>query len=727
VLAHVLSVRTTANIALVGVLLAVVGLIHRRIATQVGTAHPPRLSRAWLGLLYGLAAAGYFVPGDLMDLDAPSHVARSWLFSSALAHLDVPPIWSNRWYLGFPMSLYYGPVYYLATGLVTLGIGGNVFIATKLTLWALHVASGFSMFALGQALTLSRAAGLFASIFYVMSFQHVGILMGSGVLPLSVIFAILPAAFFLLEHILDATRVLQPLAAAFPLALLLSVMLLAHAQYGFLAVLTFYAVVVARLGLTGHLRQRSILKTLVLSVLLVALFTSWLLLPLITESRLVMLSREPVANVRGDLTRLTSGSEWLELLTIAIWARDVSANRTYLYFGLTPLLVCFFVSAYRRPWRGTPLPAYLLCWSVGMPFTVILGRYIHMFFVLTAILAAFSTAAIEKSLLGVRPLVWRRLFLVLVILMVLDLGFTLVPGRYVNHDNSAVRMLGGRDVSTARILTVHPTRATLWSPEVIESEVTTLFGGIPQEAPPSYTYVAALASKVVSEVLDQQSPLAQNSVDALRLLNVRYVLVPLVNTIIEIPSPSPVWFSPSAAQASPTSATTLETATWYDVRTGFEARSLDYETPLLLVRRMEASPRVPRLRVVLLAEALPAALSTAGARPAQDMDCQVIEHNEGHSWVKIRYACSEAGYALLAYSYYPYNVVAIDGRSSSTFRAAMNLIAVRVPKGEHTLVMEARVSPLRRSLFAVSLVGVLACTVCLCFTTYRNGRKKGHF
>jgi hypothetical protein len=715
-----LSLRSAANVVLLLALLPVVVIVSRRIIRKTGSSTRSAADVVSLSLVFGLGTVGYFVPGDLMGWDAPNHVARTWIFADAIAHLEILPAWTNRWYLGFPLSLYYGSLYYLTTGLVTLTFGGAVFFATKVSLWILHALSGITMFALARQVTNSSSAALFAATFYVMSFQHLAIIMQAGALPLSIIFLVLPAALSGLERLLSHYTAGGSVLIAFPLALLLSAMLLSHVQYGVFAIATVVGVGLCRIAMKPRLRSMAVLRATLLTAIFCALFCSWFMVPLVLESRHVMLGRDTISSIFGDISRLVTVDAWADVLRLGLRS-NTSPTMVVFYFGLLPLGVALGAWLCMLRSQTSPDVAYLVGWLTALFYSVMNIRFVVVLFTLTVVLSAISVAALEQTWKRRGRESWALVYVVLVVSLLLDVGPMAVPPRFDTFKEPVPSIHGDPDAPN-RMLSVYPTEVTLWSHmTVIGSGLATPLGGIPQEAPSSYPYVAAIASKATIELVDNAGSLTRATMDALRLLNIRFVRAPQTDVLVEVVSPSPIWFSSRLIRRDQARHSPLEKDTWQALRSEFERRQLDYRAPLNEVEGMKLDPSQPIARGGFLAEK-PSLGAASEARDGDSMDCHVIQHLEGHSYVKIRYSCSRPGFALLAYSFFPYLSVVVDDRVvGHAFRSSLNLTGVEVPAGEHTISLLAYASPLRRALFMLSVASLVGGG--LWYGTRRSGRR----
>ena len=90
---------------------------------------------------------------------------------------------------------------------------------------------------------------------------------------------------------------------------------------------------------------------------------------------------------------------------------------------------------------------------------------------------------------------------------------------------------------------------------------------------------------------------------------------------------------------------------------------------------------------------------------------QVLAHVVRHQQVQMKVAISEACYARLSYAYFSYLQITVDGTPVEPLETAGRFIALPLDAGEHDIVIQARLSPLRRGLIgfsAVMLLGALA-------------------
>ena len=88
-----------------------------------------------------------------------------------------------------------------------------------------------------------------------------------------------------------------------------------------------------------------------------------------------------------------------------------------------------------------------------------------------------------------------------------------------------------------------------------------------------------------------------------------------------------------------------------------------------------------------------------GTMPAVRVD----EHQVRNQRVKIQVRVSADCYARLAYAYYPHLQVKVDDREVEPLQTVGGFICLPLEEGEHKIVLEARLSPLRRGLLTLDL------------------------
>jgi hypothetical protein len=81
----------------------------------------------------------------------------------------------------------------------------------------------------------------------------------------------------------------------------------------------------------------------------------------------------------------------------------------------------------------------------------------------------------------------------------------------------------------------------------------------------------------------------------------------------------------------------------------------------------------------------------------------VIRHQVWNQRVELDLHVSADCFARLAYSYYPYLKVTLDGKPITPMQTAGRFIALKLSEGEHRIVLEGTLSPLRKGLLVMDL------------------------
>jgi len=651
-----------------------------------------------LAACFGLALFSYFLPGDLLELDAHSHLGRTWLFKDILVNEHVFPIWTNRWYFGYPIGLYYGFLYYLLSALFTIAAFGNVVLGTKIFLWLTHVLSGLAMFVFIRHLTRSISAAIFTSIFYVFSPQHLGTLLQEGRFPLSLIFLLLPIIFYVFEKC-DASK--KPIIKNAPLmSALLALALFTHLQFGFYCFLSFFLTAFSRILLAPKdSLQRT--KFLFATGLFFALFTAWILIPAIQDAPFL------VQNQNDSIRALGGTSFHLEkiklMLTEVLWSDNHSRGHAY-YFGLIPLSMLLF--SWKQQRYSVVYLSYLTALFIGLGFLLKTPRFIYMEFFFICIFSSYGWIALQASL----PSFKRALPTVFILLTAIDLGpqLRLTPYKKIkNEKTKEAQKIMNETGESGRFLSLRKTKGTLWaSLDVIDTYASTPFGGIPQNATKPYPYAAAIASQAAKEIYDDNKNLSEATYKALRLFNIKTLWIPEKRKFLTISNNDPIWFAPKIeqfkGQESP-----LEQESWMLIRLKFEDRTLDSPSVNRYIAAMGMHTESNILDQVLSHDPIVA----PKALDSHDSKFLVHHFQETHHKVSLDYESNSDGFAWLSYAYFPHNKIKIDGMPIDFYRSVMNFIIIPIKEGKHSLTLTAELSVLRKSLLWTACAAFLLSVV----------------
>ena len=690
-------------------------------------------------VLLGAGLFTYFAPGDVAGGDAHAHVARTWLYSDAFANEKSFPIWTNRWYLGYPLGLHYGVLYFASSGFLTTLLPVDVFAATKLFLWATHLVSGLLLFSYVRFTSRSEIAGVVAAVVYAFSFLHLGPLLLSGCLPLSLVFVFLPAALLAFEG-WDRGRI-SFLPAATLLGLCLAFSLVNHLQYGFftaIALVAYFAVRVGQgLGRRGDARRRSLRQLLfgVTALAISALLSGWFVLPALLEGDGLVLSS---SNILEELLGEPSFAGLKNAADLFLWSR-IMRDWSYYYVGVVPLAFALLsLLRLRRSREGGEIATLWIAGLICFGLSLLNPRFSSFWFFFVAVLAGHGGAAgyeaVGKILGKPGPLavpqgarVTWALSGFFAIALLADLGPGLIQSPYRTVDNRRLRELeqnleARSDVG--RILDLEPGKGTLWrSLDVVDTGCSTPFGGIPQASTKVLPYTAAVACAAVKELVQQEGELSPPIRDALRLFDVDYIQVPGRDRPLELDG-YPVWFSTRIERASLVDS--IEGLDWYSMKKRFDRGDLESDGIVRTVVGMEVDPQDPRLgRIILHRDQADFDPESGLGRSTPDSAAafEILAQEETHGTARVRYRSSAPGYLLLSYADSPRVRAEIDGEHAETFRSAIYLTVVPTREGEHELMLRATITPLRRVLLWMAAFGLIV-LVLFCLRT-RSPRRKG--
>ncbi|MDA0748966.1 MAG: hypothetical protein O2954_20805, partial [bacterium] len=120
-----------------------------------------------------------------------------------------------------------------------------------------------------------------------------------------------------------------------------------------------------------------------------------------------------------------------------------------------------------------------------------------------------------------------------------------------------------------------------------------------------------------------------------------------------------------------------------------------------LLRTMEVDLSRGTCKQILLSEDEPE--EDLGTSP----QVEILSHQVWNQRVELRVRTSDACFARLAYTYYPYQRLTVDGQVAERLKTAGHFVALRLAPGEHTIVLEPELSVLRTCLLFLS-AGLLA-------------------
>jgi len=681
-----------------------------------------------LVIIYGASLLFYFVPsGYFLRGDGPGHLSKIWLWQDIIKKGELP-IWTNYWYLGCPLTLHYGFLYYLASAVFSLIISNDILLGTKIFLWILHVLSGITMFLFAKRLFCRNLPAIFASVSYVYSYQHSGSILNNGALPLSLLFLLIPLLFYYAEDCWGRKKF--TFNSVVITSVVLALLTFNHLQYAYYATQGFLLFFSIRSLLEFVIfRNMEVLKgrisflSLVLALFLS--YTAWIILPMIFES-----SNLTISSGTYLMDRLISHS-FLQSLgaTCRILGRPIFPDEfwySYQYVGVSLLFLsavsfCF----HRKLEKGIVRQKYfsfLIAFIIGSFYMVHSVRFINVWLFFMSILVGYGVMGISKRY-G-RSLFLRGSFIAAIIMVIIsaDLGPTLLINHFSGPLSSDEKLAGVKRQKLKKIRTeltqrkkigrvifLHKSWQTLWRGYDVVFGVKTPFGGWPEGATKSHPYVLAVTTKASVEGLDHNSEFSKLTTDGFRMFNITHVVFPHSGRIVQIMNTCPIFFSKKVIQNSQIDQR-LENMPFNKFEPGLLERIIDYSITDRIIGSMKLSENQPIAEMFILHEDSKNILHDENkGRTRENEEFTVTSVRETHDSFSANYYSSEDGYIRAAYSYFPYSSVKIDGgRTDNVYRSIMNFFVVKVPAGNHTLEIRYSISPLRMLLILISILSFIA-------------------
>ncbi len=678
----------------------------------------------------------YFARGEpTWAADASHHLAHSWIASQAIADSQVP-IWTFFIGTGSPVFQTYGFVFFYLVGLVNL-IFDDFVLSLKLIMGTAHVLSGIGMYHLAASLCRSRSAGFIAGLAYGLCFWHTQHVLLMGRLPLSLFYALLPWAFYWIEQVVhNPRRMTAALLGGASLALLT----FTHPGYGAFAMALAGCYSVVRLWSCWGCSDRvAILRAGVLLFALGIAFGSYMNVGMYFER-----AHTRMHDFAMSLSSVPDPT-WLHLLSWSnyrFWL--VPPDDIHWYGGYIGISLCGIaiagVAVLRQKKRR-----FAACWLCLILTLLVIFAYrlppisslplIHAFnasryllfltFFLALAVGIGAHALTRNSPWGIGQSRWCSLLLLAVFA---DLFPTTFLQPYSSPSGTPTGWppeLFSRVREEAKPFAEQgdlPNYRAQWIAEGIypslrvarmlyigETPVAETFH--PGELRTLDTFTKPF-TEWAHELLPEMESVEQlkghpdrhSLLAGLHLLNTRHLTVTSEEKAsgfgFFLDNYGPIRVSGRLAGYDERAVDLagirsrfgedlddrVALALWIITRTGLHFGS-DLSCERILVRDLERDVDL-------------------GTTPT----AQVLAHRVDHQQVEMKVSVSAKCHARLAYGYWPYLQVTVDGMPVQPMETAGRFIAIPLDAGEHEIVVTARLSPLRKGLLllaAVSLAGAL--------------------
>lgn len=666
-----------------------------------------------LSLLAALSVRFYLAPGEISwAADSGPHLAYAWIACQSIAHGELP-IWTNYLGTGTPFCQFYGFLFYYMTGFIHL-IVRDVFLSMKLALGLGHILSGLSMYLLVRSRGIRRAYALVGALAYVLSFWHTQQSLVMGRFPVSWVYALLPLPFAFTSQLLRASQPSWRLVV--PGAFALAAVTFTHPGYGFWSTVFLCVYGIGDLWASERIaRLRGVISFGSL-VLIGTLLGGYLWIPMVTERATTGLSD-------GFSLALLPDPHWSQLV---FWSNyRYSPSGIYVkhwhggYIGITILLmgVISLLPVGKRALKkrllapGLCLALALLLvfgyrWPLIRDLSIVqafnAGRYILFVVFSLTLLLPEGLNRLHLILKRHRP---RQVAIYALLILFVDLGPTtfqqpyssgpaqhIMPENYLNQAEEALRSLPEGEIPNRRALYVSDVGGDYlnitWL--MIKSGIPSILGVFDETLRATWGFTKPLKERLTTVL--RKNPELQDSYDLVSalafLLNNDLLYVDPDDLTIrrfEIPARSPIVVSGRSSH-------------WADEFDLSNPISRGDLTDLLGRLRVDAG-RLSVLELPIL-DGSPQTLST-------DPSCRLIDHRVWNQRVFIRAEVDSACFARLAYSYYPYLNVTVDGRRVDVWDTATRFIAIRLEPGVHDIEITPFLSPLRKTLLGFNVGTIL--------------------
>jgi len=679
--------------------------------------------------LFGVVCGRYYLaPGMYWGGDASAHLAYAHLASRSLA-VGEWPLWTNFLGSGTPYLQFYGFLFFFYVAALDF-LCRDFYWAVKIALASAHVVSGLGMYCFVRSACRARGAGLVAALVYVLSFWHTQQVLVMGRYPLALFYALLPWVFYGIECILSTRDTRRRIAPLMWGGIALGLLAWVHPGYAFWG--TCFA------GFYGLLRlgqQRLGRREALWAVL--ALFFVGLVVGAV-QTLPMWLERGHTVLRTGMVLTSIPDPNWRHLLYWSnhmLHAVPLPLEYAHWYGGYIGVSVCALVLAAVycigrwRHWSGRA-PVLLCCLGVAL-FLVFAYRWSGLqalppvramnaarYLLFVAFFAAALAGAVAPLLAGLLRRRQQGVTLIIIIVCIdllpttfLDLNTTPSGQRDEMLDEMAADAAAYGDyMPPGRTLVtlggMHPYLAFSWT---YFKTATPLAQADPGNLLPASNLFAnpfgQFLNRALARVTDDVGDEVKNSQvirAGVKLLNVRNVLAAQedgTTSWLTFGGQTPVLVAPRVAAyefsnlQSALSEEEIERMLWRP--TGLSRLEvLEQAYPVVgLINDMDVSPRGSYAARFLLADY--AGQGDLGTSPA----VEVMAHRVLNQRVELEVDVTERAYARLAYAWYPYLRVEVDGRRVETWSTAGGFVCLPLEAGRHLITLVPELSPLRRGLW----------------------------
>ena len=683
----------------------------------------------------------YFARGGMhWSADIPPHITQSYLAAKAIADGELP-IWTFLMGNGSPYLQNYGFAFFYLVGLVDF-FCRDIFLSLKLVMGTTHVLSGIGMYYLASSLCQSRRAGFIAGLGYVLCFWHTQHVLIMGRVPLSLFYALLPWPFYAVESLIRSPYKMR---AALLGGLSIALLNFTHPGYGTYAMVFWGCYCFVRLwSLWSHPDMKTLFRAGVLLLTLGIVFSAYM--------NVGMWFEREHTDMHGFRAGLKNTTEQVGLSThpdptwrhLLAWSNFrfwlIPPDPSHWYGGYLGISLCVLalagvgIALFRRnemryfaaSWACLLLSVLVIFAYRLPPFNMLSlvqasnsSRYLLFLAFFLALAAGIGTL----MLLQHRPgrLSRNRCFTLLFLLLWIDLFPTTFlhaygqsldrssSGGFENIWKASIPFSERGEVPNYRVHWIdkdeyHAFRMA-YPLFMHETPISEAFH--PGELRTRSTFTDPLlqvarylAPDLVAtpDQINADDPVFKILKSGFYLLNTRFLIVSSNNKalLLSLDHNNSIIVSPRLVSYDPEAAYHVEI-------TGANLDSLSARAisqVFWIIGEMGIRPHDNTCERIFIRD-------REGSDLGTEPTAQVLAHVVRHQQVQMKVAISEACYARLAYAYFPYLQITVNGTPVVPLETAGRFIALPLEAGEHDIVIQARLSPLRRGLIGFAVVMLL--------------------
>ncbi len=663
----------------------------------------------------------YLYPGVLLGGDTATHISRLLEVSLGLQDGHLPQ-WTNYQYLGEPLLWFTGPLFYVAGGLVTYALGDPT-RAAKVILLVLHIASGWFYYLFLFRLGFARLASVLTAICYSSCFAILHLFLFRGVFPQALTIVFLITLFYATDGLLRVRNRLWADSLMFSLST--AGLIVNHQPHALFAAmyLAIFGIVAA---LTGFWTFREVHRLLIAGILGVITATV-AVLPTIVEADWVMITPgdRPISVQLPGLTRLLHLLLWHDTRTT--WGYDYWA---YLGLGLILGTIGGLYALARGRLDG-PIAAVTKAAAVCLVFCFFLYNQVVRDILYLAFFAGLITAS-GITWFGQACRQRPRLLLLGCSLVILDILSTSVQP--VARTDKEMLVQAGielhRVAPNERVIQIFLEKGQSPTADMGPDNTAVAYGDPLGRIAGNHNMAATHVHNYLLSIIDRTQEelrhdghLTDKTSTVLAMLNVSRIIChsptangcpasftgtandPIIGRYVPIADPTPIIFSRRLVEHSAKPG--MEKPMLWDQDFNYR-----FEPPRLVALHdaidawadTEHSDLATRQAVSIPVKALPDGYGDLSADIAWHPQLEAYAHTVDTSKWRIR--TDAAGFAQLAFPWYPAMLVTVNGIPETPIRGMLDLMVVKIPAGVATIEVRPAMTPVERTSLIISALGL---------------------